>query len=371
MSDRRLGKHLFIFGIVIVIIAAIAVFFLLQISPVKNPDSTQRFYIDQTLKNLIIVGAIVFILIFGSMIYTVLFFRKDRGDETDGPPIKGNSTLEVIWTVIPLLIVIGVGVYGAHQLDIITKPAPSVLNINVTAYRWTWEFDYPDTGVHSYYLELPVNQPVLFHLHSNDVIHGFWIPEFGQKQDVVPGLNLTLQLTPTKTGVYTLRCSQLCGLGHANMIASVYVVSQGEFQDWQKQHAPSATTSTPPSTTVTTTSTPTTTSTSTTFQTLASHGGSVYSSTCSVCHGNNGQGGIGPALWGSNATLGTYKGTTLFNKNAQDMLNFISTKMPLTAPGSLSSEQYVNVLCYILIQNNLVSPSKVFDETQLSSITLG
>ena len=92
-----------------------------------------------------------------------------------------------------------------------------------------------------------------------------------------------------------------------------------------------------------------------TYQTLASQGGSVYSSTCSVCHGNNGQGGIGPALWGSNATLGTYKGTTLFNKNAQDMLNFISTKMPLTAPGSLSNEQYIDVLAYILIQNNLVS----------------
>jgi len=107
-----------------------------------------------------------------------------------------------------------------------------------------------------------------------------------------------------------------------------------------------------------------------TFQTMSAAGQSVYSGKCAGCHGANGQGGSGPALWGSAATLGTYNGNTLFAKNAQDMLNFISTKMPLSAPGSLTHEQYLDVLSYILVQGNQVSGSSAFNESQLNSVTL-
>jgi mono/diheme cytochrome c family protein len=114
----------------------------------------------------------------------------------------------------------------------------------------------------------------------------------------------------------------------------------------------------------------TSTDSSATFQTLSTSGQVVYSASCAGCHGNNGQGGAGPALWGSGSNLGTYKGNTIFNNNAQSMLTFVSTKMPLSAPGSLTHQQYIEVLSYILVQGNQVSGSTTFNESQLSSITL-
>ena len=125
---------------------------------------------------------------------------------------------------------------------------------------------------------------------------------------------------------------------------------------------------TPPTTTnLGTTTTPTG---SGTFQAMANLGQTVYTNNCATCHGTSGQGGTGPAVWGSGFIPGQYVGTTLFALNAQAMLNFISSSMPLTAPGSLSHTDAINVLCYLLIQENEVSPSTVFNESQLSTIAL-
>ena len=107
-----------------------------------------------------------------------------------------------------------------------------------------------------------------------------------------------------------------------------------------------------------------------TFQAMANLGQTVYTSKCATCHGANGQGGTGPAVWGSGFVPGQYVGTTLFALNAQAMLNFISSSMPLTAPGTLSHTDSVNVLCYLLIQESEVSPSTVFNESQLSTIVI-
>lgn len=142
--------------------------------------------------------------------------------------------------------------------------------------------------------------------------------------------------------------------------------------------APTTTTTTPPTTTTsaaptTTTPSPTTTATAsgTTFQTLAKAGEAVYTSTCVVCHGSNGEGtDICPVvIWGQGSGLGSYNGVTLF-KDAQGMLHYISQSMPLTAPGSLTSQQYSELLAYILTKGNLVSGSTVFDASHLSSISI-
>lgn len=125
--------------------------------------------------------------------------------------------------------------------------------------------------------------------------------------------------------------------------------------------------STTPTTTAATTSTSVTT-----FQALAANAQSTYTQVCSVCHGADGAGGGGgsfPALWGSKATLGTYSGNKLFS-DGQGMLNFISTRMPLTSPGSLTHQQYTELLAFILLKNNLVSPTTTFDESQLKTIAI-
>ena len=138
-----------------------------------------------------------------------------------------------------------------------------------------------------------------------------------------------------------------------------------------------ATVTTPPTTTPattpapTTTTAPATTSATSTYQVLAVTGATVFSTNCAVCHGATGQGITAPALWGTSATLGSYSGITLFANNAQAMLTWISANMPFSAPGNLSpASQYTAVLCYILTQGNKVSPSTVFDATQLGSITV-
>lgn len=126
-----------------------------------------------------------------------------------------------------------------------------------------------------------------------------------------------------------------------------------------------------PSTTSTTPPSSTTTSSGNTFQVLANLGQGVFSSKCVTCHGPSGQGtALGPALWGSGFVVGKYNGTTLFAANGQAMLNFISTSMPLNAPGTLSHTDAVNVLCYLLVQENQVTPSAAFDESQLGNLSL-
>jgi cytochrome c len=103
---------------------------------------------------------------------------------------------------------------------------------------------------------------------------------------------------------------------------------------------------------------------------LAVDGHVVYTSTCASCHGGDGQGGVGPALWGQYYVPGMYNGTKLFNNNAQDMLTFIETNMPFSSAGSLTHQQAIDVLCYLLIQENEISPSDIFIESQLSSVIL-
>ena len=148
----------------------------------------------------------------------------------------------------------------------------------------------------------------------------------------------------------------------AKVVASVLVllsltVTFGCSSSTQQTTTPTVMTTTPPTS-------------SGTFQTMANLGQPVYTSKCATCHGANGQGGTGPAVWGSGFVPGLYVGNTLFALNAQAMLNFISSSMPLTAPGSLSHTDNLNVLSYQLIQENEVSPSTVFNESQLSSIIL-
>ena len=230
-----------------------------HIDLVPNPASAERHAIDDFLQILFAIAGVFFAIIVTVFVYALLFFRGRPGDETDSRPIRGKTALELTWTIIPLIIVVGLSYYGGKVLDEITAANPNhggtksiyslgafvpgetaaadttekELAVNVTAKRYMWLFDYPDLGIDSTYeLVVPVNRRVVFLLKSEDVIHSFWVQEWGPKQDAVPGLSPVLRITPEITGQYTLVCSQLCGFGHTNMTAPVRVVTAEDFEHW-------------------------------------------------------------------------------------------------------------------------------------------
>ena len=138
----------------------------------------------------------------------------------------------------PAILVIAIGVLSAFVLSKNGEAGPNPLNVKVFAQQFAWRFVYPDDGgIKSGQLVLPVNRSAEFEMESADVIHSFWIPDMGQKQDLVPGIKTSIIVTPTRTGVFSLVCTELCGVGHATMRATVRVVSQAEFATWVKERS--------------------------------------------------------------------------------------------------------------------------------------
>ena len=154
-------------------------------------------------------------------------------DDSDGPPIHGNTGLEIVWTAIPALIVIVLGIVSAFVLSENGQAGPNPLQVTVIGQQFTWKFEYPEQGgVKSGELVIPVGRETKFTMQSVDVIHSFWVPNFGQKMDAVPGIETTILVTPTRTGNFAVVCAELCGLGHATMRAKARVVTQSEFDKW-------------------------------------------------------------------------------------------------------------------------------------------
>ena len=177
----------------------------------------------------------VFAVVAGVIAYSVLHFRAQPDDDSDGPPIHGHTGLEIAWTIIPAVLVIAIGVVSAVVLSQNGRAGTNPLHVKVFAQQFAWRFEYPDDkNVKSTELVLPVHRNIRFDLASADVIHSFWVPEFGQKQDAVPGIDTHLIVTPTRTGSFTLICTELCGLGHATMRSPVRVLSETDFAKWVK-----------------------------------------------------------------------------------------------------------------------------------------
>jgi cytochrome c oxidase subunit II len=233
-------KHFFIaVGLVIVLTVIMLVFFS-QVPLLPEAASLQAAPIDWLFKFHFIVIAVLFSLIVGFMIYSIIVFRRRAGDESDGDHIESNTNLEIIWTLAPLAFVIFVAYLGAVILGEVESPDPRPLNVNVIASQWSWRFEYPESLVTSNELVLPVNQQVRLRMISTDVIHSFWVPEFRVKQDILPGgENMTreLRITPSQEGEYVLRCAEMCGQLHANMLAPVIVVTEPEFETWLVEQA--------------------------------------------------------------------------------------------------------------------------------------
>jgi cytochrome c oxidase subunit II len=188
--------------------------------------------IDTVYDVLLICSVPVFVLVMTIAIYSVWRFRAKPGDLRDGPPIHGNTQLEIIWVTIPFLMVTALAIYAWVVLDDIEASQPDELPVNVVGQQFTWSFEYPGEEVSSTELVLPEDRPVDFRIRTRDVIHSFWVPEFRLKSDAVPGLTTKIRLTPDRVGRYQVVCAELCGIGHSTMRQNVRVVPEGEFDDW-------------------------------------------------------------------------------------------------------------------------------------------
>jgi cytochrome c oxidase subunit II len=175
----------------------------------------------------------VFAVVAAAIAYMVLTFRVQPEDDTDGPPIHGHTGLEIWWTAIPAVLVTAISIVSAIVLAKNDDAGPNPIRIAVTAQQFAWKFEYPgEPKVTSGELVLPVGEAAKLTLRSLDVIHAFWVPEFGQKSDAVPGIETTLVITPTRKGEFSIVCTELCGLGHATMRGPVRVVDRAEYEEF-------------------------------------------------------------------------------------------------------------------------------------------
>jgi cytochrome c oxidase subunit 2 len=194
--------------------------------------STRAREVDQLARVMFGIATVVFLLVEGALIYAVIRFRRRGDQDGEGAAYHGNNMLELVWTAIPAVVVVFLGIYAYRVLAAIEKPADDELVVEVVARQFIWEFRYPEYGKTSLELHLPVDQPVRFEITSADVIHSFWIPEFRAKRDATPGQIAELRVTPTRLGTYPIRCAELCGAGHAAMTSQVIVESAADFQAW-------------------------------------------------------------------------------------------------------------------------------------------
>jgi cytochrome c oxidase subunit 2 len=178
----------------------------------------------------------VFSIVAAVTVYSVWKFRVKPDDDSDGPPIHGHTGLEILWTAVPALLVTSIAIVSAIVLAKDDAAGANPLRVNVYAQQFFWSYGYPGyRNKISSVLRVPVNRSVVLTMHSRDVIHSFWVPEFRQKQDLVPGVHATLHITPNKVGTYPVICTELCGLGHALMRSRVVVMEPTAFEQWAEK----------------------------------------------------------------------------------------------------------------------------------------
>jgi cytochrome c oxidase subunit 2 len=178
----------------------------------------------------------IFAIVAAVLIYSVIKFRAPPDDDSDGPPIHGHTGLEIVWTAVPAFLVTAIAIVSAIVLAKDDAVGANPLRVDVYAQQFFWSYSYPGyDNKKSAILRLPVDRSVVLRMHAKDVLHSFWVPEFRQKQDLVPGSTPTLHITPNKLGTYPVICTELCGLGHALMRSRVIVMKPDAFEQWAQK----------------------------------------------------------------------------------------------------------------------------------------
>ncbi len=219
-------------------LAAAAVAFAVAFFVPWLPDSAseQADRIDFVFWFVSIICIVVFSVVAAVSLFALVRFRVKPDDDTDGPPIHGHTGLEIVWTAIPAALVTAISIVSAVALAKNDHLPKNHLKVQVIAQQFAWTFKYPQYGeLTTTTLRLPVHRPVELLIRSLDVTHSFWVPEFGQKLDAVPGPDFNrLVITPKREGSFNVICAELCGLGHALMRSQAIVMSREGFDRWAK-----------------------------------------------------------------------------------------------------------------------------------------
>jgi cytochrome c oxidase subunit II len=189
--------------------------------------------VDTLFMFLVYMSIFFFTLVAGLTIWSVIRYRRKPGRTT--PHITDHLGLELTWSIVPLIIVMGVFFWGFRNY-MKSQVAPNeALEITVTAKKWVWAFEYPDGTRTLNEIHLPVNKPVRFLMTSEDVIHDFYVPEMRVKMDVIPNRYTELWFTPTSEGLHRLTCAEYCGKGHSDMLGKIYVDSEAKYKKWVEE----------------------------------------------------------------------------------------------------------------------------------------
>jgi cytochrome c oxidase subunit 2 len=190
------------------------------------------------------IALAIFIVVEGLLLYAVIRFRQ-KDPEITPPKIHGSTPLEIAWTVAPALVLLIVFVLMIRTMNAAAEPPADAMQIKVIGHQWWWEFQYPESGiVTGNELYIPVGEPIVAELSSDNVIHSFWIPRLAGKTDVVPGQVNTMWFQADQPGTFRGQCAELCGVQHANMNFTVIALPPDQFEIWaarQQQPAVAAT----------------------------------------------------------------------------------------------------------------------------------
>jgi cytochrome c oxidase subunit II len=218
------------------------------------PEGPQARKIDDLFFLVFWLAVGVFVLVEGLIVFAAIRYRRRPGREHP-VQVHGNTKLEILWTVIPAAILVVIAVPTIRGIfDLSRRPTGDVVEVRVIAHQWWWEFEYPDLGVvTANELHIPVQKPVHIALESMEapesgtdrkaipVIHSFWVPRLGGKQDVIPGRTNFMTLEADRPGTYAGQCAEYCGLSHANMRLRVIAETQSDFDAWaEAMGAPAA-----------------------------------------------------------------------------------------------------------------------------------
>ncbi|GAA6748617.1 cytochrome c oxidase subunit II [Thermus brockianus] len=197
---------------------------------ITHPFSPVNRETNHLLVWVLVFSVLIFGVVAGALAYIAWKFRARPGQQGEPPQIHGNDRLEVIWTLIPVAIILILFGLTARALIQVNKPIPGAMKVEVTGYQFWWDFNYTELGFrNSNELILPAGVPVELEVTSKDVIHSFWVPGLVGKQDAIPGQKTRIRFVAEKPGNYYGFCAELCGPSHARMLFRVLVVPKEEF----------------------------------------------------------------------------------------------------------------------------------------------